>query len=281
MNSGVTFQYFTYFLNILEQGRLFDDKRDKNDIFRDLLKTKKIEYENRGVKLAFVFVEERNGYFICKLGKRASIKRHLPPDQNFEETLEESWPYCTVVINTNSNAGAGQKIAFELRSQVFASPDEQLKHFADEVNTTLATFGYVLSINPVTEEREFWKVVEANEGKIERLTLSFNAPNLFGLDNSLNEDLKELEKQYGSTKVSINLENPVGKIKVPKTPLTKQGVEYITKGGGEYEIKLKGRARKVIKSKSKTVTKTFENLDITIKGKGQHSLFDVLGKIFE
>lgn len=280
MSNGTTFQYFTYFLNPTDQQALFSDKRDKNEIFRTLLRDGKIEYESRGVKLALVLISEKNGYFVCKLGKKASIKRNLPPDQNFEETVEESWPFCLVVINTNPANGTGQKIAFEYKSNVFVSPNEQLKHFEDEINTSIASSGYALSVNPVTEDREFWKIVEDNQDKIEKLIFSFNAPNLFGLKNSLNQDLKDLEKEYGSTKVSIELENPAGKLKIPKNELTNQSIDYITKGGGEYELQIKGKRKKIV-SKNNIVTRTFDDIDINLKGKGQEALFDLLGKIFE
>ena len=281
MNMGMTFQYFTYFLNPLEQPALFKDKRDKNDILRDLLRKDRIEYESHGANLAFVLIHEKNNYFIGRLGKKASIRRNLPPEQNFEETLEESWPHCTVIINTNPDHGTGQKIAFEYKSNVFTSSHEQLKHFQDELNSHLFSFGYALSINPVTEEREFWHIIDQNKDKIERLTFTFNAPNLFGINNSLNQDLKDLQKEYSSTKVSLELENPDGRLVVPKNDLTKQSVEYITQGGGEYSLKIKGKVRKVLKSKDNIKSKTFDDLEIVVKGKGQETLFDILAKIFE
>lgn len=281
MKTGLTFQYFTYFLNPLEQVALFTDKRDKNEIFRELLSRKEVAYEGRGMKLAFVFVAQKNNYFVCKLGKRTSIKRNLPPDKKFEETHEENWPYCNVVINTNSDHGNGQKIAFEYKSNIFTSPHEQLKHFQDEMNTHLFSFGYVLSINPVTYEQKFWNIIDQNKDHIEELTFIFNTPNLFELENSLNDDLKDLQTKYSSTKVSLQLENPDGKLVVPRNPLTEQSVDYIARGGGEYSIKLKGRVKKVIKSKSNIETKTFDDLEIVINSGNQDGLFDILGKIFE
>ncbi|HEV8666927.1 MAG TPA: hypothetical protein VN665_03760 [Candidatus Paceibacterota bacterium] len=281
MNIGTTFQYFTYFLNPLKQEVLFPDQKDKNEIFRSILKKGKVEYESRKVKHAFVLISEKDNYFIFKLGKRASLKRHLPPDQKFEETVEETWPYCAIIINTNPESGAGQKIAFELKSNVFSNSSDELKHLEDELNTLLFVSGYALSINPVTEKQEFWKIVENNEEHIERLTLTFNSPNLFGLKNSLNQDLKDLQAEYSSTKVTLELENPDGKLVVPKNDLTTQGIDYIAQGGGEYSLKIKGKMKKVIKSKSNIKTKTFEDLDIVLKGKGQETLFNLLDKIFE
>ncbi len=279
MVNKTTFQYFTYFLSPLDQQRLFVDKRDKNEIFRDFLRGGKVEYEGRGVKLVLVLVSERKNIFICKLGKKASIKRHLPPDQNFEEALEESWPFCWVVINTSPDQGDGQKIAFEYKSSVFTSPHEQLKHFENKVNEALMNSGYALAVNPVTEEQEFWKIIQERSGGIERLTFTFNVPNLFGLEDSLTRDLKELQRVYGSTRVTVGLENPIGKLKIPKNKLTNQSVNYITRGGGEYELRIKGMTKK-IRSKNRIYTKTFDDLTIHLKKDGQAALLDILGQIF-
>jgi hypothetical protein len=275
------FQYFTYFLNPLEQKALFTDNRDKNDVLREIFKKGKIEYEVRGAKLAFVLVSSKNNYFVARLGKRASIKRNSPPENKFEETHEENWPYCTIIINTNTNSETGQKIAFEFKSNIFPSPFEQLRHLADELNTHIFSSGYAIAINPVTEEKEFWKLIEDNHDKIEKLTFSFNAPNLFGIKNSLNEDLKELQKEYSSTKVSLELENPDGKLVIPKNDLTNQSIEYVTKGGGQYSIKIKGKYKKVISSKDNIKTKTFDDLDIHINGSNQETLFEILDTIFK
>lgn len=273
------FQYFTYFLNPLQQRLLFNDNRDKNDILREAF-IKTIEYESRGVKLAFVPVSQKNNYIVGRLGKRASIKRNSPPDQKFAETHEENWPYCYVVINTNTNNGTGQKIAFEFKSSVFPSPYEQLKHFADEMNMCLFSSGYAIAINPVTEEKEFWRLVSENHDKIEKLIFTFNSPNLFGIENSLTEDLKSLQKEYSSTKVSLELENPDGRLNIPHNDLTEQSVDYITKGGGQFALRLKGK-KIVLRSKDNIKTKSFDDLDLRINSNDQQTLFDVLDKIFE
>lgn len=281
MNTGTTFQYFTYFINPLNQGALFPDGRDKNEIFREILTNERKEYKGRGVTLAFVPMTQRDGYVVGKLGRKAVIRRNLPPEDKFQETLEENWPHCLVLFNTNPDRGRGQKIAFEYKSYIFTSPHEQLKHLQDELNTHLFAYGYALSINPITHEQEFWNIVDQNQDRIEELTFSFNTPNLFELKNSLSTDLKALQGEYSTTKVSLTLENPNGKLIIPKNKLTNESVDYIARGGGEYAVKIKGRVRKVLKSKNNIETKTFDDIDITINGGEQKPLFDLLGKIFE
>lgn len=258
------FQYFTFFLNSV--ATLFKDKRAKIDIFSEILqRDEPVSYEKRGTNLAYRFNKREDDYIVGKIGRKSKIKKYLSPEKNFKSQDEENWPFCDVVFYLSSDHEKGQKIAFEYKSGVFVSPNDQLKYFSEKINETLMTYGYVLSINPVTEEQKFWKIVDDNKGKIEKLSFTFNAPNLLGLVNTLNNELKNVSKEYNVNKTTIELENSDGQLSVPEnSELVRQGVEYVAKGGGQYSIKLKGRGRRVLKSSNNIVTKNFdfENLDI-------------------
>jgi hypothetical protein len=275
------FQYFTFFLNPV--ANLFEDKRNKIDILTEVLNMEKpLLYKSRGSQLAYVFNKQNNNYIVARLGRKSLIKRILPPNEQFEETKEENWPYCEVLFNLNKDPDKGQKIAFEYKSYIFSSPYEQLKIFADEINSHLMLTGYAISINPVTKEKKFWDLIKEHKGKIEKLSLSFNAPNLFGLKSSFNEELKEAQKEFNLTKTTVEFENPNGELLIPENAeLVKQGVEYITKGGGEYSIKIKGHGRKVISSKNNIETKTFDFEELEVIAGTPELLEIVLKKIFE
>jgi len=277
--NNTKFQYFTYFLNPLEQGNLIKDKRDKNEILREalgktfLFKTSKSNY-------AYAFKAKRDNFFLAKLGRRSQLKRSSSPEKGFQAEQVDHWPNCWMVIDTNERRGKGQKIAIELKSDVFPHPFEQLKQFADELNAHLFVCGYAMAVNPVTEERDFWDLIDENQNRIERLTLTYNVPNLFKLNNSLEKDLKQLQKEYSSTEVTIDIKNPDGKLTIPHNPLTEQSADYIARGGGQYKMKIKGK-KNTISSKKNTKTRTFTDFDIEFEGDNQDVLFNTLGKIFE
>lgn len=275
------FQYFTFFLNPVTT--LFPDKRKKIDILSEILQRNiPLSYERRGTSLAYRFYAKKDDYIIGRVGRKSKIKRYLSPEKNFKIQDEENWPLCDVVFYLSSDREKGQKIAFEYKVGVFSSPNEQLKYLAEKINEELMTYGYVLSINPVTEEQEFWKIINENKGKVEKLSFTFNAPNLFGLTNNLNEDLKNAAKEYNINKTTIELENSNGQLLVPESSeLVKQGVEYVAKGGGQYSIKLKGRGRRVLESSNKTVTKTFDFEGLEIVTDDGELAKEILKKIFE
>lgn len=278
------FQYFTYFLNPIVQQPLFPKKVDKNNILSDILRKLKenpLEYKSGGADIAFVVVHHKDNYVVARLGKRSSLRKSLPPEKLFEETREEHWPHCNVIFNLDNDSETGQKIIFEFKNNIFASPALQLKKLAEEINPLLMPSQFVLSINPVTESQEFWHIINQNKDKIEKLSFIFNSPNLFNLENDLNEELKGIQKDYLATKATIEFENPDGRLKVPENKLTKQGVEYITKGGGEYRVKIRGRRRTVLSSKGKIKTRDFPEVEIMGSIGSQRELFSLLEKIFK
>lgn len=277
-------QYYVYFLNKIEQQSLFKDERDKNEILKSVLTGKPIHYECRGVEYAFVKVFEKDNYMLARLGKKVFLKKHLSPEEQFKEYDVEDWPHCNVFIHLSGNSKNGQRIAFEYNSNIFQEPLVQLKSFEDEINAKIASSGYIMSISPVTKEHNFWNAVEKNKDNIERLIFSFNSPNLFNLNNTLENELRDIEKKYGSCRTKMEFENPYGKILVPRDDrLIKEGVEYIAKGGGEYKIKIKKGAIKTISNKKNIIIKEFENLEVDIKQEtgGQASFLSIFKDIFE
>ena len=274
------FQYFTFLLNPTEQGSFFPDKRSKVEILREILTAKEpIEYDSRGNKMAFLAEKQENDFIVGRFGKRSYIRRHLAPDTRFAEKKEEDWPFCYVIFNLSTDPEEGQRIAVEYKSWIFTSPAQVLKSFAKEVNTNLFSSGYALSINPITAEQEFWKIVDENKDKIERLSFTFNAPNLFQLGSSLEDELRDSQKEYALTKATMEFENPDGKLTVPHNKLMKEAVEYVARGGGEYRVKIKGAVRHVINSSKKILTRNFDDLEIITSD--QKTLFSLIDRIFK
>ncbi len=277
------FQYYTYFINSLGQKSLFEDKRDKNEILKEILK-EKIGYVYQGTEFAFVPVScfEKENCILGKIGRKSLLKRNLPPEKEFEKTEEENWPYCFVVFNFNPNNGVGQNVIFQVNSSVFSNPQSLLRKFSEEINTKLFNYDFAVSINPKTKKEDFWNIVKRNKGEIEKVSLRFNAPNLFNLKNSLEDDLKESSNNYAATKMSIDLENPNGGVKISdQDEFIKQSAEYLTRGGGEYEFKLKGKKTK-INSKKNIVQKEFEEItEMNLESNDKELILSVIKSIIK
>ncbi len=260
---------YRFFLNKTDQMTFFD-RKDKGVGKIDLLKdvfSKQYHFRYRKSELGYVLERYEDNFIYGKLGRRSTLSRILPPERDFKKELEENWLCSNVFIRLDGEPQGGQTIAIEYHSSTFRSPLSPLQAWANKINETLSCEGYLLSIHPVTTERDFWTLVKSSKGKIQQLVLSFSAPNLFKIENNLNDDLKKLQKEYNATETSIGLSNPTGNLNISdSSKLVKQGVEYITKGGGDYKLRVGGIFHS---SKDKGKYKTIDleiNLETTDKG---------------
>lgn len=266
------FLFFTYFINPTKQGVLFPENKSKRSLLLDALKDTKLNSFKRGKSdLGFVYDFDQEGYVYCKFGKRSSIVKTLPPQEKFKEIKTENWPNCHMFINMSEDPKNGQRIAIEHKTWIFVNPLAQLRALADKINEVFLNNGFVLSINPITQESKFWEIIKQYRGQIEELKFTYDAPNLFNLQTSLNEDLKKARDIHNATETTMILKNKDGNLKIPDdNSLIKESVEYVGKGGGEYRIKAK---TKIITSKdnvrSKSITAEIEletsNKDAIIK----------------
>jgi hypothetical protein len=268
---------YRYFLNPTIQLSLFAEENiNKQGLIINLLEQKH-NFDFNGSTLGYVHERTENNIIYAKIGKRTHITRRLSPDENFQEQQEENWPYCRVFINVSTDPSYGQTIAFENISSVFTDPLNQLQSFADKLNEQLSKKDIVISIHPITTEQNFWAVIEENKDNIEEVTFCFSAPNLFNLQNNLNDDLRQAEEEFAMTDGVISLKNKKGNLIVPPTsPLINQSVEYITRGGGEYKIKAKGR---YYTNKDNIKSKTID-FDIDMKTTDKDTFIEVLKNIF-
>lgn len=272
-------QYFTFVLNPTDQKTLFNDKRNKVEILKDVLFSvaRPLKFNAHGMTVALLSEMDLGEYGIFRIGKHETVSINLSPEEKFNKTEVSNWPHCYLLLNFDDSP-QGHQIAFEYKSDIFREPYVQLKELAKELNPYLFSHGYAIEINAVTTQMKFWDTIKENENKIKKLVLSFNSPNFLKLNTKLSDALKEIEKDYGSTKTTVVLENPEGKLKVPETELIKQGAEYITKGQGSYQLQIKTQ-KSYIKDKDNIETK--EVIDINLETDDKSVIIQILNKIFK
>jgi len=270
-------QYFTFFLNPIEQKGLFPSSKSKIQILKDvLLSDIPIKFECRNNEHAIVKIWQEGNYAIFRLGKKEIVDINLPPEKAFKIQEIQNWPHILLFVNFDGDSNTGQKLAVQYKAELFPHPYVQLDSLTERLNEDLAMEGYLMSTNAITTKVKFWEIVEENENNIKKLVLSFNSPNLFNLDGELNTALKEIQKEYSATKSSIVLENPEGKLSIPHSELIKQGVQYITNGGGSYRLEFK-KTHSSIKDKDNIETK--EVIDLSLEGSSE-VIKETLDKIF-
>ena len=270
------FKHYRFFINKTSQIPLFSDPRSSIEILIEIMNDDLVkDFTYRKSELGFVILDRIGSYLYCKFGKRSQISRTLSPQEKFEKESEVTWPNCNVFINTSSNNSNGQLILIESKVSVFKDPINALRGLADKINEKFQRYGYDLSINPISSKTGFWNIVDKYDGSLEEVIFHYNAPNLFNLDDKLNDDLRKAKREYNATETTIALKNPDSKLNVIHTPLVDQSVEYITKGGGEYKLKV---GRKWFSSNDTVKT---SSIDVDLTSSDKEVILDVFNRIMD
>lgn len=250
-------QYFRYFINnTIQQSLIPADNKKK--LVKSII-GKEMKFVHSGRQYRYLVHKITGNFIHAKLGKRRSVVRTMPEGHDFVPQKDEpDYLYCSIFFDCNAKT-PGQKIAFQHKPSVFRSPEKTLRILENEFNKSFIVRGVIMDINAITSQEKFWQIIKENKGKIQKLTFSYNVPNLFNLKNKLSDDLKESNKQYGITKTTITLENKEGHLRLSEDdPFLTESASYTGDGGGNYSIKVMGEnTKKIFHSGQNVKTKNF------------------------
>lgn len=269
------FYYFTYFLNPTKEVTLLDGNKNKKDIIVEIL-NKRIDC---GQGIVYLFSNKYGECIHGKIGRQGNIKIHEVGEDQFIEKSIETYPNCNIFFYTNDEKGFnGQKIALQVDNEVYRNPNLFMSKIEEALNRHLYLHGYAININPVLNIDKFWDAIDKYDGKIDRITLNYAVPNLFGINNSLESDLKNDAKKYGATNVSLVFENKNGELKLNKEDkLLNESAQYISNGGGSFKIKAKGVKAEFNSSKD---IKTISIEEAIVESTNQSILEKICAKLF-
>lgn len=276
------FQYYRIFLDPITQLSLlpFEAKLSKKDILEKVFyRREPLYFNNGGQRLAYKTHLKVGDYIYGSVARHSQLTLNHSPEEDFKKESVDNWPVCRVLINISDDPITGQSIAFESDLAVFRTPLVQLRQLARELRKPLYSFGYEMNINPITEQQDFWNIIAASQGRIKDITFTFDAPNLFGTGDKLNDELRDARDSFLMTKATIKLENPDAQLQIPKdSEFVKQGVQYVTDGGGEYKIRVRGR--KTYSSSDSVRTGSFDDFEIELSTDDEVRLEALCDRVF-
>lgn len=166
---------------------------------------------------------------------RAHTRRHhTPPEEGGFETSSDEWQGAIVIIDPEHHAD-GQKIAFE-RDHTLGKAEAVLRSMLRQLNSR-EDDPFLMIANPIFDERSFWTWAEQNDFRLKKIAFRLTTPNMFGVRNGLDEDLKELGTD-GVANVSTVLDtgDRIGGINA-KNDQIQEVVAYAAEGGGTFSAK--------------------------------------------
>lgn len=274
------FQYYRFFLSPID-GNLFTQiPNSKDDALRYIFEN---DYEGLYKGITYSICKEKviDDMLLYRIAKHTSVQINKSPEEHFESEHVDHWPNVSMVIGTNPeiNNAYGQIIAVEVKKSVIKDPITILRHWADKLNEQLVAYGYVLSVNPITIEKNFWTIVNKYKNEIEEVVFEYSMPNLFNTGDELEDELKAANQSTNASKAVLMLSNKAGTLNLSEeNTLLKQTAEYIENGGGEFKLKRKG-VRPYIMSASKIKTQRFEIENLYIESQEGRTLKQMLKDI--
>lgn len=172
------------------------------------------------------------------VGRPKKLRDNRPPSEGLLPTEHEIWKAAMLVIDPRHHDD-GQKVAFQETADV-GVPLAVLRSMTSKLNSFGAASGplpYVIEPGAISEERDFWSFVAQHEGEIVSAVFDFYVPNMFGIHDDYDQELRDLRDQENAEKVTVALTSSDG-LKLD-TPRVRHAAKQVARGTGRVQAKLR------------------------------------------
>lgn len=197
--------------------------------------SKEIVFLHRGADFHFVPLPEVGTpeIMVGRVGRRVVAVENQPPQNFFSETEHESWRAALVLIDPRAHEN-GQLIAAEMVPEV-GRPLPIMDSLAQSINTGTPPEPYFVEVNAITDTKTFWDFEKENRGHIVDITFELHVPNMFGIRDDLDKELKELRDHERARRAKFEIQNEDGlNLQTDRVANT---VQHTLDGGGAVKAR--------------------------------------------
>lgn len=198
-----------------------------------------------------------------------------PPQEEFAHKDVPDWDTANVFVDVSDHSD-GQKLACQSVRGI-GEPVGVLRRLVDEINSRYATSDWHASINPITDQDDFWKIAERNKGNIGELDLTFVTPNIWRGQSETEKALRALQQENNAQEVEVRLRNDDKKLN-PDSENVRQSIDYIAKGGGSVVLREDGQKKLYDSDSNVTVTPVDD--DEPIQDASEGVIRDIINRLF-
>jgi hypothetical protein len=202
------------------------------------------------------FSEPLPGAIAAVIAREHVVTIALPPSQQFQGRDVPDWETANVFIDTSSDF-EGQKVAMHAVG-IVGNPVSVMRSLTDHINRSGRATDWVIAVNAISREEDFWAAAERHRGHITEIDMVFATPNIWGGETETENALRSLHGENNAQEVEVKLKNSDQKIN-PFSETIRRSIDYITKGGGK--VLLRRGNRKLYDSENTAVTETPEEDD--------------------
>lgn len=213
-----------------------------------------IYFEHRGKRHAFKHIKTVDSVIVAGIGKSVIEDVNLPPERDFEPTQATFWKAANIFLDTAGDI-EGQKVAVEYHGQV-GKPLAVIASLVSHINKD-ADSDWVIAVNEMYKEQDFWNVVKTHKGTITEISFHFVPPNILRGTSTFEQEMKEIAQETNNHELNITLKNSDGNLELENSERVQTGVKYTSKGGGT--VKLKEGRKKIYDSQSSAIIEKVED----------------------
>lgn len=196
-----------------------------------------INFTHRQVQFHYVpDLDADTAQLVGRIGRRRLARENDPPESGFKETERPSWHAMRVLIDPTTHDD-GQKVAIE-RDSTVAKCFPAFRSLVGAINRRNDN-PYEIVVEVIFEAANFWAFV-AEHKIITWVSFEYVAPNMFGLQDDIDRDMRDAKAVENANKVKLRLDNHEG-LNVD-TPRIRKSVEYTSRGTGVTKAKAKDGA---------------------------------------
>lgn len=197
----------------------------------------RFEHRNRLFHYAPIPELSKEMLIAGRIGRQITTKENEPPESHLKETERSAWIASLVFIDPSHHKD-GQKIAIQEDKKV-GVPVSILRSLAEQINGQTPSHKFVMEINAISDAEDFWRFVRENKGEITSVEFELIPPNMFGLRDDFDRELKELRDNEKAQKVNFEIKSADGL--TLDTSRIRKTVEYTVEGGGSVRARTKSR----------------------------------------
>jgi hypothetical protein len=226
------FVLFRFSLLLRQQRGLLEEVSDpsREEYLRDVLGSQ-IEFIHR--KNTFIYVPDGGSpnikELLGRIGRKVRSTENLPPENGLEESIHEGWRASVMVIDPTEHKD-GQKVALEINKRV-GSTNGLISSLVAKINSIHPNSAYELFAEPIFDVQTFWKFADENRGHITSLTFEFVVPNMFGVNDDIDDELVGYREHEKAQIVAVKIANESGL--ETDTQRIKESVNYVGRGTGK------------------------------------------------
>src|SRR5206468_886121 len=114
-------------------------------------------------------------------------------------------------------------------------PLSVMNSLAIELNSRVPLEPYYMDVNAITDVESFWEFEQQNRGNIIDISFELHVPNMFGIRDDLDRELKELRDNERARRAKLEIQNEDGlNLDTERVHTT---VEHTLDGGGAIKAR--------------------------------------------